>query len=145
MLKLSHYDEIPIGDRLWLSDHNMMLQHDNRQLMIMCSVLISYCFCRRPSWKPKTQPNGSSVVVWLRFSTRFTRKTLDYSNGSCLYSRKYSKSRNIILKGVPSDRENRVRRRLVEFLVINSVYLKKSVPADTEKVVHGILRQMQLF
>ena len=27
--------------------------------MIMCSVLISYRVCRRPSWKPKTQPNGS--------------------------------------------------------------------------------------
>ena len=53
--------------------------------MIMCSVLISYCICRRPSWKPKTQPNGSSAVVWLSFwfSIRFTRKTFDYSNGSC--------------------------------------------------------------
>ena len=42
----------------------------------MCSVLISYCVCRRPSWTPKTQPNDSSAVVWLSFwcSTRFTRK-----------------------------------------------------------------------
>ena len=29
--------------------------------MIMWSVLISYCVCRRPSWKPNTQPNGSSA------------------------------------------------------------------------------------
>ena len=42
----------------------------------MCSVLISYCVCRWPSWTPKTQPNDSSAVVWLSFwcSTRFTRK-----------------------------------------------------------------------
>ena len=58
--------------------------------MIMCSVLISYCVCRRPSWKPKTQPNGSSAVVWLSFwfSTRFTRKTLDHSRGTYLYLKK---------------------------------------------------------
>ena len=51
-------------------------QHDNRQLMTMCSVLSSYCICRRPRWTPKTQPNDSSAVVWLSFwcSTRFTRK-----------------------------------------------------------------------
>ena len=24
MLKLSHYDVIPIGERLWLNDHNVM-------------------------------------------------------------------------------------------------------------------------
>ena len=55
--------------------------------MIMWSVLISYCVCRRPSWKPKTQPNGCSAVVWLSFwfSTRFTRKTLDHSGRSYLY------------------------------------------------------------
>ena len=55
--------------------------------MIMCSVLSSYCVCRRPSWKPKTQPNGSSAVVWLSFwfSTRFTRKILDHSRGTYLY------------------------------------------------------------
>ena len=35
--------------------------------MIMCSVLISYCVCRRPSWKPKTQPNDSRAAVWLSF------------------------------------------------------------------------------
>ena len=58
--------------------------HNYRQSMIMCSVLISYCICRRPSWKPKTQPNGSYAVVWLSFwfSTRFTRKIFDYFNGS---------------------------------------------------------------
>ena len=41
-------------------------------------VVISACVCRRPSWTPKTQPNGSSVVVWLRFwcSTRFSRKSV---------------------------------------------------------------------
>ena len=63
------------------------LQRYNRQLMIMCSVLISYCVCRRPSWKPKTQPNGSSAVVWLSFwfSTRFTGKKLDHSSGIYLY------------------------------------------------------------
>ena len=42
----------------------------------MRSVLIGYCLSRRPSWKPKTQRNYSSAVVWLSFwfSTRFTRK-----------------------------------------------------------------------
>ena len=34
------------------------------------------------------------------------------------------------LLGVPSDAENRVRRRLVEFLVFNSVYWKKSAPSN---------------
>ena len=55
--------------------------------MIMCSVLISDCVCRRPSWKPKTQPNGSSAVVWLSFwfSTRFTGKKLGHSSGIYLY------------------------------------------------------------
>ena len=35
------------------------------------------CLCL-PKGKPKTQPNGSSAVVWLSFwfSTRFTRKKL---------------------------------------------------------------------
>ena len=35
--------------------------------------LICVCVCRRPSWTPKTQPNGSFAVVWLSFwcSTRF--------------------------------------------------------------------------
>ena len=63
------------------------VHHNDRQLMIMCSVLISCCVCRRPSWTPKTQPNGSSAVVWLSFwfSTRFTRKKLDHSPGSYLY------------------------------------------------------------
>ena len=56
--------------------------------MIMFPVFISDCVCRRPSWKPKTQPNGSSAVVWLSFwfSTRFTRKKLDYSIASYLYA-----------------------------------------------------------
>ena len=46
------------------------------------------CVCRRPSWIPKTQPNGSSAVVWLSFwfSTRFTRKKLDHCPGIYLYS-----------------------------------------------------------
>ena len=54
------------------------LKHNDNQLMIMCSVLNSYCVCRMPSWIPKTQPNGSSAVVWLSFwcSTRFTRKSV---------------------------------------------------------------------
>ena len=91
-------------------------------LLISHLWLISYCVCQRPSWKPKTQPNGSSAVVWLSFwfSTRFTRKTLDYSNGSCLYTTKYSNWGNIILKSVPSDGENRVRRRSVELLAFNT-------------------------
>ena len=57
-------------------------------MMILSSVLNSYCVCRRPSWKSKTQPNGSSAVVWLSFwfSTRFTRKIFDYSCVSYLYS-----------------------------------------------------------
>ena len=47
----------------------------------MNAVLSSYCVCRRPSWKPKTQPNGSSGVVWwsFLFSTRFTWKKLGLS------------------------------------------------------------------
>ena len=45
-------------------------------MIVMQLLLISYCVCRRPNWKPKTQQNGSSAVVWLSFwfSTRFTRK-----------------------------------------------------------------------
>ena len=43
------------------------LQYDNDQLMIMCSVLISYCVCRWSGWTQKTQPNDSSAVVWLSF------------------------------------------------------------------------------
>ena len=76
MLKVSHYDEIPQANAYGEVIISWKLQHHNHQLMIMCSVLISYCVCRRPSWKPKTQPNGSSAVVWLSFwfSTRFTRK-----------------------------------------------------------------------
>ena len=52
------------------------LQHDNCHIMIMCSVLISYCVCRRLRWIPKTKPNDSSVVVWLNIwcSTRITKK-----------------------------------------------------------------------
>ena len=55
--------------------------------MIMFPVLIRDCVCRRPSWIPKTQPNGSSAVVWLSFwfSTRFTRKNFDYPNANYLY------------------------------------------------------------
>ena len=42
------------------------------QLIIMCSVLITYYVCRRPSWTPKTEPNDSRAAVWLSFwySTR---------------------------------------------------------------------------
>ena len=39
------------------------------------------------------------------------------------------------LLGVPSDAENRVRRRLVEFLVFNSIYLKKNRSAYMRKRV----------
>ena len=93
MVSLFSNDEDPIGDRLWWSHQIRMtspawwLQHNDHLLMIMCSVLISYCVCRRPNWKPKTQPQGSSAVVWLCFwfSNWFIRKTLDYSHGSCLY------------------------------------------------------------
>ena len=46
------------------------------------------CVCRRPSWTPKTQPNGSSAVVWLSFwcSTRFTRKKVTRLTGKTLES-----------------------------------------------------------
>ena len=80
------------------------LQNDNRQLMIMYSVLISYCVYRRPSWTPKNQPNDSSAIYLVEFLV----------------------FNSIHLKiNVPSDAENRVRRRLVEILVFNSNYLKK--------------------
>ena len=71
----------PMKNSLWYEDYNMTIA------MIMCWVLISYCFCRMLSWTPKIQSNDSSGVVWLSFwfSTRFTRKTVDYSNGSYLY------------------------------------------------------------
>ena len=64
--------------------------------------------------KTKTQPNGSSAVVWLSFwfSTRFTRKILDYSNGTCLYFIQCKKNFRAIgkacLKSAPSEAENRV-------------------------------------
>ena len=56
-------------------------------LLLSSKLLISYCVCRRPSWKPKTLPNENSAVVWLSFwfSTWFTRKTLDHSRGTYLY------------------------------------------------------------
>ena len=41
--------------------------------------------------------------------------------------------------GVPSDAEKRVRRRLVEFLVFNSVYWKKSVPSNGVNRVRNTL------
>ena len=58
-------------------------QHENYQLMIMCTVLISYCVYRRLSWKPITQPNDSSTVVLLSFwsSTRFTKKKCTSQHG----------------------------------------------------------------
>ena len=46
----------------------------------MCSVVITYCVCQRPSWTPKTQPNGhQSVALWLSFwcSTLLTIKRVD--------------------------------------------------------------------
>ena len=49
------------------------LQHDNGQLMWICSVLIGFRVCRRPSWTPKTKPNGHfSMAGWFCFwcSTR---------------------------------------------------------------------------
>ena len=88
MFKFSHYDQLTIGDRQWESIIMWYLQQNNLKLMIMCSALISDYVCRKPSWKPKTQLNGSSAVVWLSFwfSTRFTKKTLNYSNGIYLYA-----------------------------------------------------------
>ena len=87
--------------------------------MIMCLVLISdWC---QPKAEVKTQ------ISW--FLTRFTRKILDYSNGSCLSLMQFKKIFRAIgkacLKSVPSDAENRVRRCLVEFLVFNSICLIK--------------------
>ena len=68
------YNATALSDHTNLSDHAPLSDHTGGpdlavlfQLMIMCSVLISYCVCRRPSWKPKTQPNDSSAVVWLSF------------------------------------------------------------------------------
>ena len=49
------------------------------------------------------------------------------------------------LLGVPSDAENRVRRRLVEFLAINSVYWKKGVPCDGDNRVRRPLVEFQVF
>ena len=48
-----------------------------------------HSFSSESSWQPKTQPNDSRAAVWSSFwfSTRFTWKTLDYSNGSYLYSK----------------------------------------------------------
>ena len=45
--------------------------------------------------------------------------------------------------GVSSDGVNRVRRRLVDLLVFNSVYWKKSVPSNGVNRVHGLPRQMR--
>ena len=63
------------------------LHHNNRQFMIRFWILLSYYVCRKSSWTPKTQPNGSSAVVWLSSwcSTRFTGKKIDYCNASYLY------------------------------------------------------------
>ena len=47
--------------------------------LLIVMVLISVCVYLRPSWTPKTQPNGSSAVVWLRFwcSTRLLISTAE--------------------------------------------------------------------
>ena len=88
MVKLSWFDDFTMGDRLWKPHHDRMSHHNDRQLMIMYSVLISYCICRRPSWKPKIQSNGAvrRRLVEFLVSTRFTRKTLDYSIGFFLFN-----------------------------------------------------------
>ena len=40
--------------------------------LLIVLILISACVCRRPIWKPKIQPGGSSAATWLSFwySTR---------------------------------------------------------------------------
>ena len=48
---------------------------------------------------------------------------------------------NLPYLGVPSEGEKVVRRRLVEFLVFNSIFLKKSVPACVENCVWVRLRR----
>ena len=35
--------------------------------LLIVSVWISACVCRRPSWTPKAQPGGISAVTWLSF------------------------------------------------------------------------------
>ena len=35
--------------------------------LLIVFVLISACVCRRPTWTPKTQPDGCHAVVWLSF------------------------------------------------------------------------------
>ena len=51
------------------------IHYRDRLIIIVSSVLISYGVNRMESWTPKTQPNDSSVVIWLIFwcSTRFSR------------------------------------------------------------------------
>ena len=49
------------------------------------------------------------------------------------------------LQGVSADGIICVRRRLVEFLVFNSICQLKGVPSDGEKVVQPFLRQVEHF
>ena len=56
--------------------------------LLIVLAIISACVCRRPSWKPKTQPGGSSAVTWLSFwcSTRLlmsVKKCLSYRRKMC--------------------------------------------------------------
>ena len=72
-----------------------MLLEDSHLKML----LISACVCQRPSWTPKTQPNGA-----------VRRRLVEFLVFNSVYWKKSS----------PSNGVNRVRRRLVEFLVFNS-------------------------
>ena len=86
----------------------------------MCSVLISCCVCRRPSWKPKTQPNGSSVGWVFGFQLDLLEKTWPlFWDLPLLGSAESATTRN--------STNGAVRRRLVKFLEFSSNYLKKVI------------------
>ena len=135
MLKSSWYDDFTIGNHLWKTHLTWTIQNDNRQLMIMCSVLISYCVCRRPSWTPKTKPNDSSALLfgWI-FGVQLDsleNKCPIWQSKPCrwLISTCVCRRPSWTPKTQPN---GAVRRRFVEFLVFNSICPLKCVPSDVE-------------
>ena len=56
-----------IGECLWWSHLIMETSTSQSPIDDYVLVIISYCVCRRPSWKQKTQPNDSRAAVWLSF------------------------------------------------------------------------------
>ena len=75
VLSYSVWNPVFWRNKHWLVLPISSISSSCRMIVWRFVVLISACVFR-PNSSPKTQPNGSPAVVWLRFwfSTRFTRK-----------------------------------------------------------------------